>query len=54
MDIQLYDRVLLIDGYQATIVEIFNDKETFIAEIDREDGIYTEDVYISDILCILK
>ena len=54
MDIKLYDRVLLKNGYQAIIVEIFADGKDFLADIDYEDDTYTEVISISDILCIIE
>lgn len=54
MDIRLYDRVLLRDGYQAVIVEIFADGKDFLADVDYEDGTYAEEISINDILCIIK
>lgn len=40
--IEQYDRVLLKDGDYASIVEIFDDGEAFVADIDRKDGTVTE------------
>lgn len=53
MKIKLYDRVLLRDGYEASIVEIFEEGITFLADIDRDGDTYTEDIRIEDIQKII-
>lgn len=50
MKLKQYDRVLLKDGCEATIVEIFDEGKCIIADIDREDDTYTEDITIDDIV----
>lgn len=48
-EIKLYDRVLLKDGNEASIVEIFEGGKFFIADIDRPDGTYTEEISFEEI-----
>lgn len=52
-DIQLYDRVLLKNGLEASIVEIFKPGEDYLADIDYKDGTETEDIKYSQIEKIL-
>ena len=49
MIIKQYDRVLMKDGSNASIVEIFEDKKSFIADIERNDDIDTEEIGIDDL-----
>lgn len=49
MKIKQYDRVLLKDGHEASIVEIFEEGVTFLADIDRDGDTYTEDIRMEDI-----
>ncbi len=44
MNIKQYDRVLLIDGCEATIVEIFEEDKLFLADIDKNGDTYTEEI----------
>lgn len=45
---ELYDRVLLKDGHEASIVEVFDDG-WFIADIDKNGETYTEETSIGEI-----
>lgn len=54
MKIRQYDRVLLKDGNEASIVEIFEEDRLFLADIDKDGDTYTEDLKIEDIQKILK
>lgn len=47
--IEQYDRVLLKDGHEASIVEIFEDGKFFLADIDKEGDTYTEEIWIDEI-----
>lgn len=49
MKIKQYDRVLMQDGSKASIVEIFEDEKSFIADIERNGDIDTEEISIVDI-----
>ncbi|MBQ8163466.1 MAG: hypothetical protein IJZ93_03765 [Clostridia bacterium] len=49
MKIKLYDRVLLKDGNEATIVEVFENNKFFIADIDKNGDTYTEEISIEEI-----
>ena len=49
MKIKQYDRVLLIDGCEATIVEIFEKDKVFLADIDKDGDTYTEEITIDKI-----
>ena len=49
MKFKLYDRVLLKDGNEATIVEIFEENKFFLADIDKNGDTYTEEISIEDI-----
>ena len=53
MKVKLYDRVVLKDGCEASIVEIFEDGKAFIADIDRNGDTDTEEITIEDIKNIL-
>lgn len=54
MKIRQYDRVLLKNGNEASIVEIFEEDRLFLADIDRDGDTYTEDLKIEEIKKILK
>ena len=54
MKIKQYDRVLLSDGNEATIVEIFEEDTLFLADIDKDGDTYTEDVSINEIEQIIR
>lgn len=49
MKIKQYDRVLLTNGTQASIVEIFEEGKLFLADIDRDGDTYTEELKIDEI-----
>ena len=49
MKVKQYDRVLLTDGNQASIVEIFEEDKLFLADIDKDDDTFTEEVSIEEI-----
>ena len=49
MKIKKYDRVLLKDGNNASIVEIFEDDKLVLADIDRNGDTDTEELRIDDI-----
>lgn len=53
MKIKQYDRVLLKDGNEASIVEIFEEDTFFLADIDRDDDTSTEHLSIEQIEKIL-
>lgn len=53
MKIKQYDRVLMQDGSKASIVEIFEDEKSFIADIERNGDIDTEEISIADIKKVL-
>ena len=53
MKIKQYDRVLLTDGNQASIVEIFEEGKLFLADIDKDDDTYTEEVKFEEIKAVL-
>ena len=53
MKIKQYDRVLLKDGNEAMIVEVFVPDKAFLADIEKDDDIYTEDVTIDEIQRVL-
>lgn len=54
MEIHLFDRVLLKNGLEASIVEILGDGACFIADIDTPQGTETDDVYPEDIEKVLE
>lgn len=54
MKIHLFDRVLLKNGLEASIVEIFGDGACFIADIDTLHGTETDDVYPEDIEKVIR
>ena len=49
MKIQLYDRVFMKDGHEASIVEIFDDGMAFLADIDKNNDTYTEEIKSEEI-----
>lgn len=49
MKIQQYDRVLLKNGHEASIVEILEENKWFIADIDRNNDTDTEEISIDEI-----
>ena len=53
MQIRQYDRVLLKNGNQANIVEIFEEDKFFLADIDRDGDTYTEELSIEEIKKVL-
>ena len=53
MKIKQYDKVLLKDGNEASIVEILEKDKFFIADIDKEGDTYTEELNIEEIEAIL-
>lgn len=53
MKIKQYDRVLLKDGNEATIVEIFVQDKAFLADVDKDGDTYTEDLTIDEIKKVL-
>lgn len=53
MKIRQYDRVLLKNGNQASIVEIFEEDKFFLADIDRDGDTYTEELRIEEIEKVL-
>ena len=54
MIIKLYDRVKLKSGYEASVVEILEDKRAYICDIDRDDDTYTEFVNYDEIEKVIK
>lgn len=53
MKIKQYDRVLLKDGNEASIVEIFGEGKLFLADIDKDGDTYTEEVKPEEIQKVL-
>ena len=53
MKVKQYDRVLLKDGCEASIVEIFEEDQAFLADIDRNGDTDTEELKIEEIEKIL-
>lgn len=53
MKIKQYDRVLLKDGSEASIVEVFEEDKLFLADIDRNGDTDTEELKIEDIKKVL-
>ena len=49
MNIKQYDRVLLKDGNEASIVEILKENEIFLADIDRNGDTDNDYLSINDI-----
>lgn len=54
MKINQYDRVLLKDGNEAIIVEVFVQGSDFLADIDKNGDTYTEDVSIEEIDRVIR
>ena len=54
MKINQYDRVVLKDGNEASIVEILEENKKFIADIDRNGDTDNEIISIDDITDILN
>ena len=52
MKINQYDRVLLKDGREASIVEIFEENRFFLADIDEGTDTNTQELAIEEILKI--
>lgn len=53
MKIKRYDRVLLKNGTEASIVEVFVEDSLFLADIDRDSDTDTEEVKIEEIEKVL-
>lgn len=53
MRIKKYDRVLLKDGHEASIVEILEEDKFFIADIDKNEDTYTEELSIDNIKAVI-
>ena len=53
MKIKQYDRVLLKDGCEASIVEIFEEGRLFLADIDRNGDTDTDELKIEEIEKVL-
>lgn len=53
MTVKQYDRVLLKDGNEASIVEIFEEDKLFLADIDRNGDTDTEELRIEEIEKVL-
>lgn len=54
MKIDLYDRVKLKSGYEASVVEILEEQKEYICDIDKEDDTYTEFVKYNEIEQVIK
>jgi len=54
MKIKQYDRVLLIDGNEASIVEVLKKDEVFIADIDRNGDTDNDYLYAEQIEKVLE
>jgi len=54
MNIEQYDKVQLKTGEIAWIVEIFDDGKAFLADIDREQGTETDNVFPDEIARVIK
>lgn len=54
MEIRQYDRVLLKNGFEASIVEIFGEGACFLADVDTDSGIEVKDIYPDDIEKVIK
>ena len=54
MKIKLYDRVLLKDGSEASIVEIFEEDKVFLADIDRNGDTDTEELKVTEIEKVIR
>ena len=53
MKIKQYDRVLLKDGCEASIVEIFEEGRLILADIDRNGDTDTDELKIEEIEKVL-
>ena len=53
MKIEQYDRVLLKSGHEASIVEIFDDGKTFLADIDKDGDTFTDEIQSNEIKKVL-
>ena len=53
MKIKQYDRVLMKDGCQASIIEIFEEDNFFLSYIDRNGDTYTEELSIDEIKAVI-
>lgn len=49
MKIRQYDRVLLKDGHEAYIVEIFDNGEAFLADVDKDGDTFTEEIQANEV-----
>ena len=49
MKIKQYDRVILKDGHEASVVEVFADGISFIVDVDKDGDTYTEEIQSSEI-----
>lgn len=54
MKIELYDRIKLKSGYEASVVEILEEQKAYICDIDKEDDTYTEFVNYDEIEQLIK
>lgn len=54
MKIRQYDRVLLKDGCEASIVEIFEDGKLYLADIDRNGDTDTDELHAADIAQVIS
>jgi len=50
---ELYDRVLLKNGFEASIVEIFKHNEDYLADVDYKAGTEAEDIKYDQIKKVL-
>ena len=53
MRIEQYDRILLKDGHEATVVEIFYNGKAFLADVDKDGDTYTEEIQASEVEKVL-
>jgi hypothetical protein len=53
MKIEQYDRVLLKNGCEASIVEVFEPGKIFLADVDRNGDTDTEELKVEDIKRVL-
>lgn len=49
MKIEQYDRVVLKDGHEASIVEVFDDGKTFLADVDKDGDTFTEEIQANEV-----
>lgn len=54
MKIDLYDRIKLKSGYEASVVEILEEQKEYICDIDKKDDTYTEFVNYDEIEKVIK